>query len=333
MTRTQARASTNGMALQNQIAETQIEERFSLTEALAVPPPGFLRRHAFHLSVGSFVVVVSFLYGISVGLNRKPSSAFASGGSPWALVDTDQTLHRLQLPAGVIAAPMGKDITINNHAAEIVSFVSDRAAEQIVNEQIGRWKQSGMKVVGLAKGKRGFAIGLNEVTQERFSISAWTVPPTMRGSLSGGHSVQGVLQVADTGIAESETVSVPDVPLMPGGKGGAVFSALDPGGRSYSSVYTNPGSIADSLAFYRNELTGAGWQELNSDLSQPDGSRFEVGNVVFRKDGEEIVLLFSPLLQGGGVEAPASSDSSPEQKTVLAITRMPMNIERWRAPQ
>src|SRR5690349_6062672 len=89
--------------------------------------PRFFQRHGFQLAIGGFILVCSFLYGISAGLGKATSTAHAKfvpftedGGVP--------ALSRLTLPAGVVASPLGRDVTINDHPAELVSFVSGRAA-------------------------------------------------------------------------------------------------------------------------------------------------------------------------------------------------------------
>jgi hypothetical protein len=291
--------------------------------------PTFWQRNAFRIGVGAFVVVTSFLYGISAGLEKKSSRATAAVSPLWAYSDAQPVMRRLHLPSGVEAVPLGRDVKINNQNAEIVSFVSNRAADELVNQQMAVWKASGMKVIGAATGRRGLAVAVDMSAGERWSFSAWSVPPELRAVLSGGRPVQGFMEVADmdvSGGGRERDGTVPGVPLMPGGKGGAVFSALDPGGRSYSGVYTNPGSLSDNVAFYRNELSGAGWTELNSEQSQPNGARFEVANVIFTRDSEQIVLLFSP-----SVGAADASDGDSGEKTVVSVTRGSLNIERWRA--
>ncbi len=277
-----------------------------------------INRRAFQLSVGAFVLLSAFLYGISAGLARNSSKAHAKfvpfmddAGTPIAT--------RLALPAGVSVSPLGREVTINDHPAEIVSFVSSRPAADLINEQIAMWKTAGMKAFGKSGGRRGIALGFNEATGERFSFSAWTVPPQLRAKLSGGSPTQGFMSVSDSQQAgRASDGTVPDVPLKPGGKAGAVFSAVDPGGRTYTGAYTLPGTIGENIEYYRAELGANGWRELNAEAAPRPAAGIEVGNTIFQQGGEEIVLLFTPLADAN------------DARTVVSVTRGPINIERWR---
>ena len=289
--------------------------------------PRFWKRHALEIMVGIFVVVMSFAYGLSVGLAKHRSNAWADLAETFDLSLETAPLRRIKLPDGVKAVPLGREVTINNQPAEMVSFVSNRPAKELVDQQMQSWKAAGMKTVGTSTSQRGFVIAFDQANSERYSFSAWTVPPAMRPSMSGGAPVSGMIAVADARSATAASDgTVPDVPLMAGGKAGAVFSALDPGGRSYTGVYTIPATLEESANFYRSELSGAGWSELNSEISTIEGAKFEVGNVIFHRGPEQIVLLFSPSRD-------VRAADSGSEKTVVSVTRGPFNIEQWRAPR
>lgn len=312
--------------------------------------PDFFRRHAFHIGIGVFVVVMSFAYGLSAGLAKRNGKAFALPErgvfAPSDFDAGDSRPARLKVPDGVIVIPLGRDITINDQAAEMISFVTERPAKELVEEQMDKWRTSGLTVVGKATNRRGFAIAFQQNGGERYSFSAWSVPPVFRSQMSQGKPVQGMMSVVDgraSGVRTDGTV--PEVPLKPGGKGGAVFSSLDGNGRTFSGVYTLPGSVLENIHYYRAELADSGWQELVSDYSQPQGAKFNVGNMIFRKDGEELVLLFSPVApekasgalgaeNSDGAEDTAASPASFEEqeKSIVAITKGPLAIENWRPP-
>jgi len=283
-----------------------------------------LRRYAFHLSVGAFILIVSFAYGLSVGLSKRHNNAFAAMSAFGENAFVGGEIVRLKLPAGVRATPVGREMTINNRDAEIVSFVSQRSANDLLQEQQRVWKAAGMKTFGTSGSHRGFVMAFDRDRNERYSFTAWTVPASLRSSISGGNPTQGMMSVADIGKvgADSEPSdgTVPGVSLIPGGKGGAVISSLDPGGRTYSSVYTNPGTIDDNIDYYRNELSQDDWRELHVDDSRPENSPVDVGNLIFGRGNEQIVLLMTP----------SKSDDTDDLRTTVAVTRGPLGIERWR---
>ena len=286
--------------------------------------PSFVRRYAFHLAIGTFILVISFAYGVSVGLSKRNSNAYAALSAFGENAFVGGEIVRLKLPSGVQATPVGREMTVNNHDAEIASFVSRRTATDLLQEQQLVWKAAGLKTVGTAGQHRGFVLAFDRVRNERFSFSVWTVPAALRARVSGGNPTQGLMSVADVGKigADSEPSdgTVPGVALIPGGKGGTVVSSLDPGGRTFSSVYTNPGSIGDNIDFYRGELAQDDWRELHSEDSQPENSPVEVGNLIFGRGNEQIVLLMTP----------SKNDDSDALRTTVAVTRGALEIERWR---
>ncbi len=284
----------------------------------------FFRRYAFHLIVGGFILTVSFAYGLSVGLSKRTNVAYAALGAFGENAFQGGEIRRLKLPAGVHATPIGKEMTVNNHDAEIVSFVTTRSARELAQDQMRIWKASGFKTVGTTGARRGIVLAFDEGRNERYSLSVWTVPPALRGQMSGGNPTQGLMSVSDVGRVGAATGqddgTVPGVALLPGGKGGAVVSSVDPGGRTYSSVYTNPGTIFDNIEFYRGELAPDGWRELHVEAAQPEGAPFEVGNIIFGRGSEQIVLLMTP----------SRNENSSGERTTVAVTRGPLEIERWR---
>ena len=84
---------------------------------------------------------------------------------------------------------------------------------------------------------------------------------------------------------------------MPGGKGGTVVSSLEADGRSQTGSYTNPGTVADSAAFYREILNAAGWQEMSSGPLQVSQNGFV--QLSFFRGAEEIVLFIAPVREAG----------------------------------
>lgn len=271
----------------------------------------FLVRNGFTLIVGAFVILMSFFYGLTRGLQHRP--AFAA---PDLLTSTrtasELGLQRIELPSGVIPMPLGSDMEVNGLPAEMLSFVTDRSPQRLTEEQMDRWKERGFEVAGKSTVRRGVAFALDRSTGDRYSFSAWSVPGPMQQLASRGLPVQGLMSVVDRADRGDRVQSVPEVPVLPGGKGGAVMSSVDNGYRSYSAAYTNPGTIAENLEFYRSELGVAGWREQFADLHDAEPLRtHRNGSAVFHRGGEEVVLLLSP----------AAENESGGERTVVAVTR------------
>lgn len=260
-------------------------------------------RFAFHLYVTTFVVVTAFIYGLSAGLNKKIEPAFATLGFGEGAKISDELAARL--PQGVTALPVGDEVSINGKPSELVSFFTNRKVRGIVRDVVREWKKDGLKVLQMTTGQRGIALGFDEVLGKRYALTVWVVPPPMRGFTGTNKKVQGILTVQNE--AASPTSSdfelngeVPGVSIMPGGKGGAVVSSRDPGGRSYSSVYTNPGSISMNLSFYRAQLAPQGWEELSGDYDQTEAKGH--GHLRMQRGRQELNLLFSPVRGSAGME-------------------------------
>ena len=284
----------------------------------------FLERYALHLGVGVFVLMSSFLYGVTIGLQKNAALASLPRGNAPLFDSTEAPLKRLIPPADAIVSPLGRDMTINNHAAEMISVYSDRSAASLLEEQAQIWKTQGLKVIASTGQHRGFVLALKGAGEERYFFSAWTVPPPLREKMSAGRATQGSMSVYDFSPGDpASDGGIPEIPIKTGGKGGAVISSLDPGGRTYSSVYTVPGDIRENIEYYRAELEIQGWQVLHQDSTTPERADYEVGNLVFNKSGEEIVMLFTPLTND-------TSEDSFGPQTVVSITKGTLNIERWR---
>ena len=280
-------------------------------------------------TVGSFVIITSFLYGISAGLRGDRSLAFATlGDNFWnTLFETQPEFDRLQLPRGVVATSMGDDVMINDRAAEVASFVTSRRPDQVVEEMKRLWEQQGAKVLSHASTQRGFAIAINFSTHERQRLSIWTVPSSAREVLSGGYAVQGIITLADfsertTPIGSGSEGEVPEIPILPGGRGGAVFSSQDTGGRSWSGVYTVPGTLEEVLDSYRYELEGEGWKYDFRDLPTGTSLRESAGSLRMVRGNEEVILLASPRSLGKETDTVGKGGTG---EVVLSVNRGPRN--------
>jgi hypothetical protein len=168
------------------------------------------------------------------------------------------------------------------------------------------------------------------MTGERFIITAWKVPPTLRKIVSGGMPVQGIISRAlgDLDKQDSELGPaagiVPDVPLMPDGEASVVFSSGVGPQTSFTGVYRNPGSVEDSLHFYRRTLGALGWKEIARGVFE--NASFENGgelgaHVKFELGREEVTMLFTPLL----LQEKAAQGEGPA--TVVFVARSPKLVE------
>ncbi len=291
---------------------------FGLVPKAEVTEQSFYSRHGFALLVGAFVISTSFLYGISAGLAKRSDRLAVASLSPFD--EPSPSESRIQLPEDVTVVPLGREMEINGKAAEAVSFVTDRGIKELFKEQVARWEEKGAKVMGVATGKRGFAVGFNESTGERFSMSASLLPSVLGDIVAGGHSVQGFISVVDMGkgVGEAGGGEVPGVPVLGGGQGGTVVSSLDRGGRSVTGVYTIPGSVELVAELYRDELAARGWRAVQEGLPTGRALASAVGSLRFVQRGEEIVLLLSP----GKTDAPGAA------QTVVMVSRAPASDAR-----
>ena len=280
-------------------------------------------RLGFSLLICLFVVVVSFLYGLSVGINKNSQQAFASRFA-WENVFS-KSRSRIELPAGVTAVSLGEEIEINGKPGEVVSFRTDRPAKEIVEEQATKWKARGDRVVAYATSHRGFAIGYSLERGERFSISTWFVPEPLRVGVLAGSPVQGMISIVDMGktLAAEERGELAGIPLMPGGQSGAVFSAKEGNSRSYSGVYTNPAGVSESMVFYTNELSKSGWRiDEQKDAKSGRWRENDIGSLRFVKDKNELTMLFSL------VEKEGKNSNGPE-RTVVSINLSPLKFSPY----
>lgn len=235
------------------------------------------------------VVVCSFFFGVARGLSKHGPTAHAS---LFEVVSEEPTMP---LAAGISATQVGRNVLLNGREASVVNFVSDRPLSEVVSEQAALWRSFGFRAAGGAPGGRGIALAFHPQSGEKYSLVAMRVP---NGLSREGERTKGMILFSGGGWvdpSESEGV-IAGVPLMPGGRGGAVVSAHDPGGRSKTASYTNPGTVKENLRFYRERLHGVGWQEVHGFSGEERGGEF--GSLSLVREGEELTLLFSQTRAG-----------------------------------
>lgn len=282
-----------------------------------------IKNMSFNIAVGVSIVVLSFLYGIASGLRGRletgtAAAAFASPSS--APSDDSDLLKDLTLAAGIEPIPVGHDVAINGHQADVVTFVSVRLIKDLLAEQVDIWKGQGFFTVGIADKNRGFAMARNDLAEEVYTIIAWYNPELGKGFPGlTGKGVQGLISrgtkgVRDDSVDEEMRGEVPGIPLHPEGKAGAVMSSNDLFGRGYTGGYTNPGTIEENIAFYQEVLAREGWAQVEDQFVN-DSSRS--GSVNFKRKGQMAMLLFSRL---------PSQKSSEGTKTLVMVTVIPDKV-------
>lgn len=273
-------------------------------------------RRGFFIVFVLSVITLSFAYGLSIGFSRHSWSAQAKlAAVPYKGDLSDSSLFdKGMMAAGLELYSVGNDVEINGHLADVFSFNSVRDVKSLLGEQESLWKDRGFETAGTVTGKRGSVVAYDPVTNARYSAVAWKVQPQFRETVSEGYPVSGVIsaiadesRVLTDGLDEAKSGLVPGVPMYPDGKSGAVFSSRDPGGRSYTGVYTLPASAGDVMDYYLSNLQVAGWTAVEQRAFQA-GSK-DAGHLVFEKGQEAIFLVM--------VE---STDSS----TALSVTRSPV---------
>ncbi len=274
-----------------------------------------------HVTVGLFVIVCSFIYGLVHGLSKNASEAVAarspqdmypsvgvSGPVDWPL--------DYPLPSGIRVVPMGNRIAVNGKSADIVSFFTSKSVASVVDDQMDLWHERGLKSIAAKGPTRATAISFDTLTQRKLTMTAWEVPKHLRAKISGGQPVQGVVAIhhgtlEDMAEPEETAGEIPGVPVMDGSDKGAVFSSLDRGGRSYTAVYTNPGTLRDNVLYYAEAMTALGW-ELKTPIQMSPKIRTET----FHRGGQEASLLFAPTDVG-------SSDD--EAQTLVTVIVAPLS--------
>ncbi len=250
----------------------------------------------FAVSVGVFVLVISFFYGFARGLSKNATLAHARASLSSSSFDSLTLPDGIQLPSGTFALPMGKNVRINDKNVDIATFLSNRPIPALVQDQLDLWRQKDLQLVHRVSEKRAVIVGTDRSTGQKYSLMIWMVPPMLRQTAAQGYAVQGTIAISDKEKTGARTDmrfvgEVPGVPVMPGGQGGAVFSSDDVGGRSHTSVYTIPGTIRDGLLYYRNELSQSGWTEIENRSDLPFGGDYAQQR--FTRGEKEITLLYS----------------------------------------
>ena len=258
----------------------------------------------FNIFVGLFILVCSFVYGLSKGVTDvKPAFASLShfGG--------DEPISKEALaflPRGVKAKPMGHNMKVNGKASEMISFQTNRKVKDLLSEATKIWEYIGLEVAGMATGKRGLIVATTPNQGLKISMNAWLVPGKFRRQVNEGYRVQGSLTISPTveadGTMAERSGLVPGIPTLPGGRGGAVVSSDDPAGRSYSGTYTNPGTVEQSFEYYAGLMPQSGWV-YDEGIVQPD-----YGYLRFVKGNKEISFLISP------------SQSSDTEESISIVT-------------
>ena len=283
------------------------------------------------LAVGSFIILSSFVYGLVRGLDKRqahalaPSTALGSSTQDFQSGDSssESNLKLITPPEGVSFVPLGSEVTINNHPAELISFVSERAPRELCEQQAASWRERGLTVISRITDRRGVVFARSQLSAERYSFTAWSVPVKFRAVLGLDKPTQGMISVVDSSstaaVSSNEAAgTVPDVPLMAEGKPGAVVRSIDRGKQTFSGVYTIPRDLTEVFDYYRARMAENGWEETFSDLANERAVEF--GSVVVTRQGEEITLLLSAK----GSEKGGLSDSQEQPATVVAITRGPV---------
>ena len=298
-----------------------ISADFYTPERFAAMDRGIARsRVAFHCYAGAFVIVAAFLFGLSNGLSRKlprayasitPAEAFShiakrSGGPP-------SVPHAL---SGITPIPVGDDILINGKPGATMMFYSEQGVKDVVNGQIELWRSVGLKAAGMSSSANGSALAFDEQSKDRYTITAWRTKGKLTSLGEPEPPVQGIISYLKAGVSIHATPEeirgeVPGVSPMPGASLGSLFSALDPGGRSYTGSYTNPATLSDTFNYYQVLLTTAGWSIALADHTDT------IGTMRVIKGREQVMILFNKV----------RGDSSEGEKTLATITRSPREEE------
>jgi len=275
---------------------------------------GILARYWVHIAVSVFVIAASFLYGIQHGLSTKVQPANAALGPAGAtMLDAEQVAKvtsEFGLARGLKLIPMGHDVSINGRKADVLSFITSRGIRDLTREQRAIWQSRGLKVHDFSTGKRGVIFARRLGTDEFLSFIVWHTPHNLRKVASIPAAVQGVVSISTREIDPDADFSehrgeVPGVSMMPGGRAGAVFSARDFGGKTYSSVYTVPADLSAAMFFYETDMKLQGWRPGGKTTDEKQGA------LTFRKNKEELVLLFS------------AKPFAPKDETVVFVTIFP----------
>ena len=199
----------------------------------------------------------------------------------------------MPLAAGLQATQLGRNVRLNGGAAAAVSFASERPLAEVIRDQAALWRSLGFHAAGEVPGRKGIALAFHPHSGEKYSLVGVELPRGIAPSLDAARRSQGLIVYAAGGWRNGEEAggALPGFPLMPGGRGGAVVSAQDPGGRTQTASYTNPGGVRESIEFYREALAREGWREVDGFSGAKRGTAF--GSLTVRRERQEATLLFS----------------------------------------
>lgn len=287
-------------------------EQKKTAEELKLSESRARRSRAFFLgAIAAFVIFCSFFYGLSRGFSRAQAVSMLAADTAPPSAAAFLASQDLNLAPGISILPLGQNGAINGKPADVISFVTDRSVHDVLSDQVYIWERQGMLTFGAGSAERGSALAHDTKTGEKYAITAWIIPPTLRRTVAQGKRVQGFVSrlkeerfVTAPGEEEGR---VPGIPLFREGKSGAVYRTSDAGGESWSALYKNPGSLEENLDFYRRELRGRGWHEQPGSMGLL--LKEQTASLMFEQAMEEIVLLFSP----------ASRNLDEKQTVILAI--------------
>ena len=247
-----------------------------------------LRRNQakFFWITSAVIVLLSFGWGISIGLNRQLQGAAASREGFVALESYSPPAN-IALPPGVRVMPVGQDAAINGRPGEMVHFESDRPILHILQEETKYLEARGYRVVGLSGPQRGFILGVHPKTGERTTVVGFASPANVPGqALSQGYATY-VDPSSPAAASEGAPDEVEGVPLPPDGKVTASFASRDFGGRSHTAFYSVAGGVDESMQFYLSTLPAKGWR-----VTPGPGAIEQGAMLTFHRGTTELLLLF-----------------------------------------
>jgi hypothetical protein len=251
------------------------------------------------------VLSLSFVLGLVLGLRKNAPPAYAAAAPayrPGALK------LKFLLPQGLDITPIGEKSTLNGRPAQTVSFRSSRGVREILGEQVKLWESAGYKAFNGGTNAQGAAVAVDTATGARYTITAWSVPETLREDGVNGQTA-GIAAFVEGGEISGHDPErqgqIKGIPPMPGGGAGALFSTAEEDGRSQTTVYTNPGKVEQNVQFYHQLLYSSGWTSQNGQMLDAEKG---AAALQFSRYTDELTLLFS------------EKRSSSTPKTVVVVT-------------